>query len=337
MCLSSIDIWGENVVKACIDASTDYLDVCGEPEFIEGVALQYDKTAKTGGCVVVSACGFDSVPADFGVQFARSQFVAPSLPSSIETFLSIDTPNGYSGHVTTFECAVAGMGNQDELKSIRVAAATDKIVVNKVGKKNPLKGGPFRDKRLPGEFCFLFPGADASVIRRTEEQFTVADSTHKSFHHCCYFNLSSWVGLTKMLVFGGMFKALSTFEWGRSALLKYPGVFSCGSFSEEGSTKQQLDTASFRMVIFADGYSNGPPDDKGECSRPDKHIRVSVNGPDPGYISTSIMLVQLALCTILERELLPSGGVFTPGFAFAKTTAMSRMRQRGIQFEVEQK
>eukprot|EP00922_Rhytidocystis_sp_ex-Travisia-forbesii_P051029 GHVS01075782.1.p1 GENE.GHVS01075782.1~~GHVS01075782.1.p1 ORF type:complete len:424 (+),score=42.45 GHVS01075782.1:82-1353(+) len=332
-CVGPYRYLGENVVKACVDASTDYLDVCGEPQFLEKIELQYHKEAKEKGCVVISACGFDSVPADFGVQFARAQFADAAIASSIETFLSIDTPRGYSGHLTTYECAVLGMGSQDDLKTIRVAAAANKPKVQKFGKKLIPKGGPYKDHRLPGEFCFLFPGADASVIRRTEEQLTAADSSHKSFQHCCYFNLSSWTGLSKMLLFGGMFKTLSQYEWGRSALLKYPGLFSCGAFSEAGSTKAQIDSASFRIKIFAEGYSKAPPPDTTEWPAPDKHVEVEVKGPDPGYISTSIILVQLALCTLLEREVLPSGGVYTPGFAFTKTTAVSRLSSHGITFE----
>ena len=80
--------WGEPVVCACIEGGIDYLDVCGEPEFIERMQFRYNESASQQGSLVVSACGFDSVPADLGVIFAvhESRIASPPSILSIHSF-----------------------------------------------------------------------------------------------------------------------------------------------------------------------------------------------------------------------------------------------------------
>ncbi|CAK0808969.1 unnamed protein product [Prorocentrum cordatum] len=58
---------GEGVVRACIEAGTDYVDICGEPEFMERTLLRYQEAAVAAGVIVCHACAFDSIPADLGV------------------------------------------------------------------------------------------------------------------------------------------------------------------------------------------------------------------------------------------------------------------------------
>lgn len=61
-------LYSQPVVAACVASGTDYLDVCGEPDFIERVELEFDEAARDKGVYVASACGFDSVPGEFAVQ-----------------------------------------------------------------------------------------------------------------------------------------------------------------------------------------------------------------------------------------------------------------------------
>lgn len=57
-----------------INAGTHHVDVSGEPEFMEHVQLEYDELAREKGVYIVSACGFDSIPADMGIQFFEKHF-----------------------------------------------------------------------------------------------------------------------------------------------------------------------------------------------------------------------------------------------------------------------
>ena len=50
--------------------------------------FRFHDKAKRNGCFVVSAAGFDSVPADLGVLYTMQQFQGPAVPSSVTSFLS---------------------------------------------------------------------------------------------------------------------------------------------------------------------------------------------------------------------------------------------------------
>jgi short subunit dehydrogenase-like uncharacterized protein len=53
--------------------------------------LTYFDRARHSGCLMVSACGFDSVPSDLGTLVVQRQFVAPAVPSSVQAVISVTT------------------------------------------------------------------------------------------------------------------------------------------------------------------------------------------------------------------------------------------------------
>ncbi len=64
--------YGEPLVAACVEAGTDYADLCGEPAWMRDVIDTYTDKAKASGARLVLSCGFDSIPFDLGV-FALEQ------------------------------------------------------------------------------------------------------------------------------------------------------------------------------------------------------------------------------------------------------------------------
>ena len=68
---------------------------------------------------------------------------------------------------------------------------------------------------------------------------------------------------------------------------------------------------------------------------PDREVTVKVSGKNVGYGSTSACMVQAAIMIVKEREKMPrSGGVYTPGYAFANTSLAKRLTENGVPFEV---
>ena len=63
--------YGEPLVAACAEAGTDYVDLTGEPEFVDRMYVAHHATAEKNGARIVHACGFDSVPHDLGAYFTR--------------------------------------------------------------------------------------------------------------------------------------------------------------------------------------------------------------------------------------------------------------------------
>src|SRR5690606_39040628 len=57
-------LYGEELVAACADAGTDYVDLTGEPAFADLMYVRHDARARETGARLVDACGLDSVPHD---------------------------------------------------------------------------------------------------------------------------------------------------------------------------------------------------------------------------------------------------------------------------------
>jgi short subunit dehydrogenase-like uncharacterized protein len=50
---------GEPLVAACAEAGTDYVDLTGEPEFMDRMYLAHHERAVRSGARIVHACGFE--------------------------------------------------------------------------------------------------------------------------------------------------------------------------------------------------------------------------------------------------------------------------------------
>jgi len=141
------------------------------------------------------------------------------------------------------------------------------------------------------------------------------------------------------MIFGFIFKVLAGFNMGRKLLLDYPRLFSYGIFSHEGPSARQLKETSFEMTLFTSGYKSASS--SSIMKSPDDNIVVRVVGPEPGYVATPILFVQ-CYKTLIEEVISASrpatvhnrGGVVTPAVAFAGTTLINRLRNRGIDFIV---
>ncbi|HWU32316.1 MAG TPA: saccharopine dehydrogenase NADP-binding domain-containing protein, partial [Marmoricola sp.] len=66
-------LYGEGLVKACAEAGTDYVDLTGEPEFVDLMYVKHNATAEASGARLVHCCGFDSIPHDLGALFTVRQ------------------------------------------------------------------------------------------------------------------------------------------------------------------------------------------------------------------------------------------------------------------------
>ena len=105
--------YGEAVVEACIATKTGYVDLCGEPEFIDRCLLKHADAAEAAGVLIVHACAFDSIPADIGCLFTALQYPPPGLCAHADMYHTFDVAadaKGAAAHATTFYAAVHGFG-----------------------------------------------------------------------------------------------------------------------------------------------------------------------------------------------------------------------------------
>ena len=56
---------------------------------MESMQLKYNQLAKEKGIYIISACGWDSIPADLGVRFLKKVFDGEL--NAVETYMTIKT------------------------------------------------------------------------------------------------------------------------------------------------------------------------------------------------------------------------------------------------------
>ena len=75
-------LYGSELVAACVAAGTDYFDLCGEPIWMRQMIETHEAAAKASGARIVFSCGFDSLPFELGVFYvqeeAKKAFGAPA-------------------------------------------------------------------------------------------------------------------------------------------------------------------------------------------------------------------------------------------------------------------
>lgn len=80
--------------------------------------VYHDRAVETGS-LVVSACGFDSVPAELGLMFNSMQWVWPTVPNRVEAYVSLESDKRIVGNYATYESAVLGVTNTDNFMKWR--------------------------------------------------------------------------------------------------------------------------------------------------------------------------------------------------------------------------
>ena len=96
-------LYGEPLVAACAAAGTDYVDLTGEPEFVDRMCLEHHAEAERSGARIVHCCGFDSIPHDLGAYFTVKQ-LPEGVPLRVDGYVRSNA--SFSGG--TYHSAING-------------------------------------------------------------------------------------------------------------------------------------------------------------------------------------------------------------------------------------
>src|SRR3979490_2709849 len=66
-------LYGSDLVAACVAAGIDYFDLSGEPVWMRQMIDAHEATAKSTGARIMFSCGFDSLPFELGVFCAQEE------------------------------------------------------------------------------------------------------------------------------------------------------------------------------------------------------------------------------------------------------------------------
>src|SRR5262249_13493147 len=147
----------EPVVAACVRERTDYVDITGEPSFVDGLLARYDASARANNVRIVNCCGFDSVPHDLGAYFTVER-LPRGAPITVEAFVQMK--GSFSGG--TFQSAMNEVGNTktstDKPKETRPIPFGRRVrgAANKI----------HYDRQLRGWVCPL-PTIDPQIVLRS--------------------------------------------------------------------------------------------------------------------------------------------------------------------------
>ncbi|KAL5291447.1 SCCPDH family protein [Megaselia abdita] len=326
--------YGEPVVEACIKAGAHHVDVSGEPQYMENMQLKYDQEAANKNVYIISACGFDSIPADLGTVFVEKNFngVVNSVETYLETYSS-GAGSGASINYGTWESAVYGLRHASELKTLRSQLTKTRFPTfsPKLKAKYPFQKSP-EDK-----FCLPFLGADKSVVTRTQRKL-FETRQKRPIQVQTYLAFKSLLTTILLTIGGIMFGLMTTFKFGRYLLLNYPGICSLGFVSKDGVSEEKMNDSKFKITFYAKGWDEklAEPTDK-YSTAPTKTLKATVTGTNPGYGTTCAGVLLCATTILKESDKMPgSGGVLTPGAAFYDTELIKNLNNHkaGYKFSI---
>ncbi|NEB81867.1 saccharopine dehydrogenase, partial [Streptomyces sp. SID14478] len=152
--------YGEGLVAACADAGTDYVDLTGEPEFVDLMYVRHDARARETGARLVHACGFDSVPHDLGAYFTVQQ-LPEGEPLRVDGFVRSNAT--FSGG--TFASALNQFGRARQM----LAAQQDRRrhQPRLVGRTAYAPTGAPRYAKEVGAWALPLPTIDPQVVQRS--------------------------------------------------------------------------------------------------------------------------------------------------------------------------
>ena len=292
---------GEPLVAACAEAGTDYVDLTGEPEFVDLMYLAHDETAVRTGARIVHACGFDSIPHDLGAMHAVQQLAA-SGPVRVRGVVRASAM--FSGG--TFHSAMGAFAGAR--RSSTVHQERRAVEPRPEGRRSrAVAGKPHRDPEL-GYWLLPLPTIDPMVVARSGAALASYGPDFRYSHYAGMKHLTSAVGATGLV--GSMFVTAQVPPLRRLALSRVKQ----GDGPDEARRAKSWFTVDF--VAEGDGRS----------------VRTRVSGGDPGYDETAKMLAESALCLALDDNP-PRAGQVTTALAMGENL-LARLQAAGLRFEV---
>ena len=298
--------YGEPLVAACAVAGTDYVDLTGEPEFVDRMWLGYHEQAERSGARLVHSCGFDSIPYDLGVQFTV-EHLPEGVPISVDGFMR--TKASISGG--TYQSTIEILGR---LRSgSKVARERRRLEGDPAGRRvRGISGRPHSDE-FAGGWVAPFPTIDPATVLRSARTLERYGPDFSYSHYVVVGPLPVLVGLAGA---AGVAVAMAQIPPTRNLLLK---LKSAGEGPSEERRAKSWFSVRFAARSGAGGGAGG-------------RLRTEVSGGDPGYGETSKMLAESALC-LAHDDLPDRAGQLTPAVAMGPALRR-RLEAAGIEFKV---
>jgi short subunit dehydrogenase-like uncharacterized protein len=297
-------LYGNELVAACVATGTDYTDLCGEPAWMRQKIDEHDAAAKESGSRIVFSAGFDSIPFDLGVQALQRHCIG---------HYGSPAPR-VKGRVRAMQGTFSG-GTAASLKATMASAAKDPAVIGYLTNPFSLAGGFEGPEQPAGNKPEYDEGLGSWAT-----SFIMAAINTKNVHRTNallgHLYGTDFVYDEMMLTGPG--------DAGQRAAEFVAKTPMMGGENDpkpgEGPTKEERDNGYYD-VLFVGEYPDG------------RIAKLSVKGDrDPGYGSTSKMIAETAIALVrFDGE----GGVTTPGAALGGKLLRRLEAHAGLTFAIE--
>jgi short subunit dehydrogenase-like uncharacterized protein len=293
--------FGEPLVAACAEAGTDYVDLTGEPEFVDRTYVAHHATAQQTGARLVHACGFDSIPHDLG-----AYFTVKLLPDDVPITLRGVVRAGAMVSGGTFHSAMNAFARVRHTRASR--AARREVEPRPEGRTSrAVAGKPHHDAVL-GRWLLPLPTIDPLIVARSGAALPAYGPEFRYSHYAGTKTLRYAVGGASTVAALGVAAQVPPL---RRALL--------GRIKQGDGPDATRRARSWFTVDFI-GEGGG------------QTVRTRVSGGDPGYDETAKMLAESALCLAFDHNP-PTAGQVTTAQAMGDALT-ERLCAAGLKFEV---
>ncbi|HSY15125.1 MAG TPA: saccharopine dehydrogenase NADP-binding domain-containing protein [Jatrophihabitantaceae bacterium] len=294
-------LYGEPLVAACASAGTDYLDLTGEPEFVDTMYLKYHITAVASGARLIHCCGFDSIPHDLGVYFTVGQ-LPEGVPLRVEGFVRSNA--SFSGG--TFHSAITGFSRAR--KNVAAARQRRKSEPRPGGRSARAVAGRLHREPVVDAWAVPLPTVDGQIVGRSARALARYGPDFRYSHYAAVKRLTTVLGATAALAA----------TMGAAQVPPLRKVLLARINPGDGPTAARRARSWFTVTFIGEGGG--------------RRVVTRVSGGDPGYDETSKMLAETALSLALDANPLTSGQVTTA--QAAGDSLLDRLMKAGLTFEV---
>ncbi|MFE2324248.1 saccharopine dehydrogenase family protein [Streptomyces sp. NPDC059385] len=295
-------VWyGAELVAACAEEGTDYVDLTGEPEFVDRMYVEHDARARETGARIVHACGFDSIPADLGAYFTVSR-LPEGVPLRVDGFMRSNAV--FSGGTLASALTALGRGPQ----TFAAARARRLHEPRLLGRRARGPVGAPRFSRETGTWALPLPTMDPTIVARSAAALERYGPDFRYRHYASVKHLPVAVGGTAAVA---ATVAVAQVPPARRWLMNRWE-------SGQGPDAERRARSWFTVRFVGEGGG--------------RRVLTEVSGGDPGYGETAKMLAESALC--LAYDALPDrAGQLTTAVAMGDAL-LDRLRKAGIVFRV---
>ena len=297
-------LYGSKLVESCAKNGTDYVDLTGEPGWMYEMINAHKETAQKSGARIVFSCGFDSIPFDLGVYFvqkaAKEKFgkPAPHVRGRVKAM------NGEfsGGTIASLGATMSTLKEKPEL--IKVLSNPFSLTEGFEGPSQLDDSKPLLDEKMNMWLApFVMAPINTKNIHRSNALFD-----HAYGEEFCY---------DEMMIAGEgdegeqIAKEMSSGNPMGGNNAPQPG---------EGPSKESREQGNYHLLFFAD--------------LEEESIVARVTGNmDPGYGSTSKMIVESALCLVKDCSDL-AGGIYTPAPSMGEKLIDRLIKKAGLTFDI---